>query len=361
MIAPRRQASKTPAPSSATPRVVALGEILLRLKAPGHERLLQSDRLEATFGGTEANVLSSLAQFGVPCTMVTALPTNAVADAAIAGLRSFGVDTGHIVRQGDRIGTYYLEAGAGQRSSTVIYDRTGSSMATAKPRDFDWDAILRGATWLHLSGITAAISASAATICLEAARAARGKGITVSCDYNYRAKLWQYGQSPRDVMPEIVREVHVGIAGREDCQTMLGVEMKARSSKMSEGVDVEAFRELAERVLDQFPNLTHQAITLRDSRSAQSHGWSACLHDRKAFIVSRQYQIEGAVDRVGAGDAFAAGLIYGMGTGADAPRTLEFATAASCLKHFVPGDVNRASVAEVEAVMRGEDGGRVKR
>ena len=344
---------------SAAPRVVAFGEILLRLKAPGNERLLQSERLEAGFGGAEANVVASLAQLGVAAAMASALPPNAIADAAIANLRRFGVDTSAIVRQGERVGTYYIEAGAGLRPSTVIYDRAGSSMAMAKLGDFDWDAILHGATWLHLSGITPAISASAAALTLEAARAARARGITVSCDYNYRAKLWQYGKSPRDVMPEIVREVNVGIAGREDCQTMLGVEMAPRS--VGAGVDTAAFKMLAERVLEAFPNLKAQAITLRDSRTADSHGWSACLHDRTTFSVSHQYQIEGAVDRVGAGDAFAAGLIYGMCTGAGSQRALELAAAASCLKHFIPGDVNRATLPEIEAAMRGEGGGRVQR
>ena len=343
------------------PRVVAFGEILLRLKSPGNERLLQSEQLEASFGGAEANVVASLAQLGISTSMASALPPNAIGDAAIAGLRRFGVDTTAIVRQGDRAGSYYFEAGAGLRPSTVIYDRAGSSMATAKPGDFDWPTILAGASWLHLTGITPAISASAAALCLEAARAARGKGITVSCDYNYRAKLWQYGKPARAVMPELVREVDVGIAGREDCQTMLGIEMTAAPQSAGGSVDMAAFERLVDRVLEAFPNLKAQAITLRDSRSANTHGWSACLRDRSGFYVSRQYQIDDAVDRVGAGDAFAAGLIYGMSTGADSQRSLELATAASCLKHFVPGDVNRATLAEIEAVVRGEGGGRVQR
>jgi 2-dehydro-3-deoxygluconokinase len=355
------EASRTGQAPNATPKIVAVGELLLRLKAPGNERLLQSPQLEATFGGTESNVIASLSQFGLRTAMVSALPPNAIGDAGVAHLRAFGIDTAHVVRQGDRVGTYYLEAGAGVRPSSVIYDRAGSSMATARRGDFDWDAILSQATWLHLSGITPAISASAAGVCLDAARAARAKGITVSCDYNHRAKLWQYGKSPREVMPELVREVDVGIAGREDCQTMLGIEMAPRSAATGEGVDPAAFKIIAERVLEAFPNLKVQAITLRDSRSAETHGWSACLRDRHGFFVSRQYHIAGAVDRVGAGDAFAAGLIYGMVSGAGNQQALELATAASCLKHFVPGDVNRATLAEVEAVMRGEGGGRVQR
>jgi len=342
---------------SATGRVVGFGEVLLRLKAPGHERLLQSPSLEATFGGAEANVIASLAQFGLPTAFATALPANPLGDAAIAALRAFGIDTSRIVRSGDRVGVYYLEAGAGPRASGVVYDRAGSSLATARREEFDWPAVLAGARWLHISGITPAISAEAAAITLDAARAARASGITVSCDYNNRGKLWQWGKHPRDVMPEIIRHVDIGIAGRDDCQTMLGVE-----APDSAGVpNATAYGALAAAVIEAYPNLKKQVITLRDGATADSQGWAACMHDGTRLYTSRRYQLDGIIDRVGGGDAFSAGLIYGLLAYNDAARALEFATAASALKHFVPGDVNRVSVAEVEALVAGEGGGRIRR
>jgi 2-dehydro-3-deoxygluconokinase len=338
-------------------RVVGFGEVLLRLKSPGHERLLQSPTLEATFGGAEANVIASLAQFGVPTEFVTALPANAVGDAAIAALRSFGIDTHNIVRSGDRVGLYYLEAGAGPRPSGVTYDRAGSALATARTEEFEWPRILAGAGWLHVSGITPAISAAAAAITLDAVRSARASGLTVSCDYNNRGKLWRWGKRAREVMPEIIREVDIGIAGRDDCQTMLGIE---RSSKR-EATDALAFGELAAATMAAFPNLKKQVITIRDGVSAHSHSWTACLCDGDRVIVARRHQLEGIIDRVGGGDAFSAGLIYGLLAYNDDTRALEFATAASALKHFVPGDVNRVTVAEVEALVAGEGGGRIRR
>jgi 2-dehydro-3-deoxygluconokinase len=342
---------------SATGRVVGFGEVLLRLKSPGNERLLQSPSLEATFGGAEANVIASLAQFGLPTAFATALPANPLGDAAIAALRAFGIDTSSIVRSGDRVGVYYLEAGAGPRASGVTYDRAGSSLATARREEFDWRTILAGARWLHISGITPAISGEAAAITLDAARAARAAGITVSCDYNNRAKLWQWGKHPRDVMPEIVRQVDIGIAGRDDCQTMLGVE----APETSGAPNATAYGDLAAAVIEAYPNLKKQVITLRDGATADSQGWSACMHDGSRLYTSRRYQLDGIIDRVGGGDAFSAGLIYGLLAYNDDARALEFATAASALKHFVPGDVNRVSVAEVEGLVAGEGGGRIRR
>jgi len=340
---------------TATGRVVGLGEVLLRLKSPGNERLLQSPSLEATFGGAEANVIASLAQFGMPASFVTALPANPIGDAAIAALRAFGIDTTAVVRSGDRVGVYYLEAGAGPRSSGVVYDRAGSAMATARTEEFEWKRILSGAGWLHISGITPAISAAAAAITLDAARTAQSLGITVSCDYNNRAKLWRWGKTARDVMPEIIRSVDIGIAGRDDCQTMLGVEAPAAGSTP------DAYGELAAAVLAAYPNLKKQVITLRDGSTADSQGWSACMHDGNRLYTSRRYQLDGIIDRVGGGDAFSAGLIYGLLAYNDDARALEFATAASALKHFVPGDVNRVTAAEVEALVAGEGGGRIRR
>ena len=340
-------------------RVVTLGEIMLRLKAPGHDRLFQSPALEATFGGAEANVAASLANFAVTATFVTALPGNAVGDACMRELRGFGVDVSRIRRQGDRVGIYYLEAGANQRPSKVVYDRAGSSIATARPGDFDWDAILDGADWFHVSGITPAISESAAELTLEAVRKARARGVTVSCDYNYRKNLWKYGKRAPEVMREIVRYVHVGIANEEDCQKALGIETDV--DVHAGALEHEKYRALAERVLDTFPNLEKQVITLRESRSADHNDWSAVLHNREAFLASRRYGITDIVDRVGGGDSFAAGLIYGLLTYHDDARALDFATAASCLKHSIPGDFNRVSVGEVESLMGGDASGRVQR
>jgi 2-dehydro-3-deoxygluconokinase len=340
-------------------RVVTFGEVMLRLKAPGAERLFQSRMLEATFGGAEANVAVSLAQFGVPVSFASAIPANPVGDACIAELRSFGVDTRHVRRQGARLGIYFLEAGANQRPSRVTYDRAGSAIAAAKPGDFDWDAIFEGAAWLHVTGVTAAISQSSADVCLEAARAARANGLTVSCDYNYRKNLWKYGRKAPDVMRELVRHVHVGIANEEDCQQALGIDIPV--DVHSGSLETERYAAIAKRVLDEFPNLERQVITLRESRSADVNGWSAVMATRGTFLPSRRYEIADIVDRVGGGDSFCAGLIYGLLTHGDDMKALEFATAASCLKHSIPGDFNRVSVAEVEALMQGEGSGRVQR
>jgi 2-dehydro-3-deoxygluconokinase len=337
-------------------RVVTLGEVMLRLKSPGLERLFQSPALEATFGGAEANVAASLAQFGVDARFVSAIPANNVGDACIAELKSFGVETSMIRRQGERLGIYFLETGANQRPSRVTYDRAGSSISTAKVADFDFDAIFDGADWFHISGVTPAISASAAELSLAAAKAARAKGLTVSCDYNYRKNLWRYGKRAPEVMRELVSHATVGIANEEDCQKALGIEVD---------VDVEIEHEkylgLAKRVLAEFPNLERQVITLRDSHSADRNGWSAVLHNRRQFLASANYDITDIVDRVGAGDSFAAGLIHGLRTYRDDRKALEFATAASCLKHSILGDINRVSVAEVEALMQGDASGRVQR
>jgi 2-dehydro-3-deoxygluconokinase len=339
--------------------VVTLGEVMLRLKSPGFERLFQSPVLEATFGGAEANVAASLAQFGVPARFVTAVPANNVGDACIASLRGFGVDTSMIKRQGERLGVYFLESGANQRPSRVTYDRAGSSIAGARPSDFDWDVVFDGADWFHISGVTPAISESAAEFSLAAARAARERGVTVSCDYNYRKNLWRYGKKAPEIMRELVRCADVGIANEEDCQKSLGI--TADVDVTSGDLAHDAYRVLAEKVLEAFPNLKRQAITLRESHSADHNGWSAVLHNRREFLSSRHYDIGDIVDRVGAGDSFAAGLIYGLRSYGDDGKALEFATAASCLKHSVLGDINRVSVAEVEALMGGDASGRVQR
>ena len=350
-------------------RVVTLGEVLLRLKSPGAERLFQSPLLEATFGGAEANVAASLAQFGVETRFVSAVPASNVGDACIAALRAFGIDTSMIKRQGERLGIYFLENGANQRPSRVTYDRAGSAMSTAKTSDFDWNAVFDGADWFHVSGVTPAISAAAADLSIAAATAARDKGITVSCDYNYRKNLWRYGRAAPSVMRELVSLATVGIANEEDCQKALGIgsdadvsdAAPARTDVKNETLELDEYRLLAERVLAAFPNLERQVITVRESRSADHNGWAAVLHNRREFLTSRRHDITDIVDRVGAGDSFAAGIIYGLRTYRDDQRTLEFAAAASCLKHSVPGDINRVSIAEVEALVAGDGSGRVQR
>ena len=339
--------------------VVTFGEVMLRLKSPGFERLLQSPMLEATFGGAEANVAVSLAQFGIPSRFASAVPGNSIGDACIAELRRFGVDTSMIRRQGDRLGVYFLESGANQRPSKVTYDRSGSSIATAKRGDFDWNVVFDGASWFHISGVTPAISACAADLAIDAVQAAQSKGLTVSCDYNYRKNLWRWGKKAPEVMRELVKHAQVGIANEEDCQKALGIEVGADVE--SGHLELEKYRALGQRVLDSFPNLERQVITLRESHNADRNGWSAVLVTRSQFLHSRQYDITDIVDRVGAGDSFAAGLIYGMLTYRDDSKALEFATAASCLKHSILGDFNRVSVSEVEALMHGEGTGRVQR
>ena len=340
-------------------KVVTFGELMLRLKSPGFERLLQSPFLEATFGGAEANVAVSLAQFGMPVSFVTSLPLNPLGDSALQSVRGLGVDTSMIRRAGDRVGIYFLEGGSNQRPSRVTYDRGGSSIAATKPGDFDWKAIFEGASWFHVSGITPALSQSAANVTIEAISAARSAGLNVSCDYNYRKNLWKYGKSAPQVMREIVANVNVGIANEEDCEKALGIApgAAARSGEL----DRERFRRMAESMFDAFPNLEKQAITIRESHTADDNGWSAVLYNGKDFLFSRHYAITDIVDRIGAGDSFAAGLIYGLTTYGDDQTALEFAAAASCLKHSIPGDFNRVSVGEVEALVKGESSGRVQR
>ena len=343
--------------------VIALGELLLRLKSPGHERLLQSATLEATIGGAEANVVSALAADGVSSAFVSAVPDGPLGDAALAELRKFGVDVSRVVRRAGRLGIYYLEAGAAQRPPRVIYDRAGSTMAAAQPSDFEWKALLAGARWLHVSGITPAISASAARVTLDAVRAAHDAGVIVSVDFNHRAALWRWGKSPAEVMPEILSAAHIGIAGREDIQKMLGIPLTGASDTRE--ADVDAFSSLTREVLHRFPSMRMQVVTLRESESASRNSWSALLRTRDTTFRSRRWEITDMIDRVGAGDAFAAGLIYALLTYGMEPHrlqhALDFATAASCLKHTIPGDVNRVRAAEVEAVLAGETSGRVQR
>lgn len=338
---------------------LSFGEIMLRLKSPGHERFFQSPSLEATFGGGESNVAVALANYGLDAGFVTALPNNDVAEACIREVRGFGVDTSHIRRSGSRVGIYYLEGGANQRPSKVIYDRANSSIAECGPGDFDWKTIFKGAKWLHITGITPALSQSAADLSLEACKAAKAAGVTVSCDFNFRGKLWKYGKTAPEVMKDLVKYVDVGIANEEDCQKSLGI---------SVDVDVEAgeldtakYEALSQKMMEIYPNLSIMAITLRESRSADTNGWSACLRDADGFKLSRHYEITDIIDRVGGGDSFASGLIGGLALHDDRQQALEFAVAASCLKHSISGDFNRVSVAEVRNLMGGDGSGRVQR
>jgi 2-dehydro-3-deoxygluconokinase len=345
-------------------RVVTFGEILLRLKAPGHERFLQSPQFEATFGGAEANVAVSLAKFGIDVSFVTVLPRNPIGEACICYLRGQGVDTSRIMYGGERMGIYFLEAGASQRPSKVTYDRNNSSVATVDPSSFDWDGIFTGASWFHITGITPAISQQTADLSLMAVRIAKEKGLTVSFDYNYRKKLWKYGKTAPEVMREILPYIDVGLANEEDCHLSLGVEVEAYEWKdtVARGkLDLAKHKAMCEKLLEIYPNLKYQAITLRESYDASRNGWSACMHNRMNFLLSTRYEITHIVDRVGGGDSFASGLIYGFLTGMTDEEIIDFAAAASCLKHSIPGDANLATLDEVLALAHGEASGRVQR
>ena len=338
---------------------MSFGEIMLRLKTPGHERFFQSPTLEATFGGGEANVAVALANYGLDAGFISALPDNDVGESAIRELRRFGVDTTHVNRSGDRVGIYYLETGANQRPSKVVYDRAGSSICEAQPGDFDWQTVFAGAKWLHITGITPALSESAAALSLEAVRAAKENGVTVSCDFNYRGKLWKYGKTAPEVMSELVKYVDVGIANEEDCQKSLGITVDVDVE--SGDLDTTKYEALSAKVLEQYPDMSVIAITLRESHSADRNGWSACLRDADGFRLSRHYELTDIVDRVGGGDSFASALIYGLNAYDDRQQSLEFAVAASCLKHSISGDFNRVSVPEVQNLMGGDGSGRVQR
>jgi 2-dehydro-3-deoxygluconokinase len=339
--------------------VVTFGEIMLRLAAPGFERFLQSPNFVATWGGGEANVAVSVAGYGLPARYVTVAPSNPLGDAMIGEIARFGIDTSSIVRGKGRMGIYFLEAGANQRPSKVVYDREASSIAVARPGCIDWDKALDGAGWFHTTGITPAISESAAELALEGMRAARAKGVTVSCDLNYRKNLWKWGKAAHEVMPELAKLTDVVIANEEDCQAALGI--KSSVDVHSGELSHDAYKQLTAAVLTAYPNVKTISVTLRESKSASHNGWSACLNDGKEFLLSRHYDITHIVDRVGGGDSFAGGLIYGLMALGSKQEALEFAVAASCLKHSLPGDFNRFTVDEVKALIKGGGSGRVQR
>jgi len=340
-------------------KYITFGEIMLRLKPPNWERFFQSPLLEATFGGGEVNVAVGLARFGLNVAHVSVIPDNSIGDACIGELRRQGIDTSLIMRKGNRLGIYFLEAGANQRPSKVIYDRSHSAIAEANPGDINWDKVFDQVTWFHITGITPAISLSASDLSLEAVKKAREKGVTVSCDLNFRKNLWKYGKSAPEVMGELVKYIDIALGNEEDCQKSLGVKVDVDVELGK--IQTEKYRELTDRVLDLYPNIKKIAITLRESHSANQNGWSAVLNNREEFIVSKKYEIHNIVDRVGGGDTFAAGLIYGLNNLADDKTSLEFAVAASCLMHSIPGDLPLLSVGEVKNLMGGATSGRVQR
>lgn len=341
-------------------RVLTFGEIMLRLKAPESQRLFQSPSLEATFGGGEANVAVSLANFGMQVEYLTVLPKNAVAEACVRNLRYFGVGTKQIIwSDKGRVGIYFLETGVNQLPSKVVYDREQSAIALAKPGDINWDTTFSGIDWFHITGITPAISESAKELSLTAVLEAKKRGIFISCDLNYRRNLWKYGLQACDVMQELMRSVDIAIANEEDVQKSLGIllDVDVASGELSR----EKYHALSDKVLTAYPAMKAIAITLRESRSADWNDWAACLNDRSGFYVSKKYEIRDIVDRVGGGDSFAAGLIYGWNHYHDPQHALEFAVAASCLKHSISGDFNRVSVQDVEKLISGDGSGRVLR
>lgn len=340
-------------------KFLTFGEIMLRLRAPGHERFFQSNMMEATYGGGEANVAVSLANYGQDVSYLTVLPQNALGDECVKELRKFGVDTSRILRGPGRMGIYFLEAGANQLPSRVVYDRAYSAIALAKPGDIDWERAFVGVEWFHITGITPAISETAMELSLESVREAKKRGITVSCDLNYRKNLWKYGKKASEVMAELAKYVDVAIANEEDVQKSLGI---TADVDVSSGVlSREKYRELGDKVLAAYPDMKMIAITLRESHSADWNGWAACLNNRTHFYVSKKYEIRDIIDRVGGGDSFAGGLIYGLNKYDDPQQALEFAAAASCLKHSIIGDFNRVGVADVEKLMGGDGSGRVQR
>lgn len=338
-------------------RIVTFGEIMLRLAPENYLRFVQADRLEATFGGAEANVAVSLANFGEDVAFVSKLPTHEIGQSAINSLRKFGVDTSFVARGGERVGIYYCEKGASQRPSKVIYDRAGSAIATATGDDFDWDKIFDGAKWFHFTGITPALSDTLAGIVLQAVKSAKEKGITVSCDLNFRKKLWSK-EKAKEVMSEICKYVDVCIANEEDAKDVFGIEAEntdIESGKLNE----QGYVSVAKQLVDQF-GFKAVAITLRESISANDNYWSGMLYTDGKAVFSKKYAMH-IVDRVGGGDSFGAGLIHSLLAGKNATDAIEFAVAASCLKHSIEGDYNMVSKEEVEALANGNASGRVQR
>lgn len=342
-------------------RVVTFGEIMMRLSPPGMQRFSQAHNFDVVYGGGESNVAVSLAHFGVETEYVTRLPSNDLGEACLNYLRQYGVGTRHILRGGDRLGIYFLEHGAVMRGSKVVYDRADSALANIQPGMIDWGAAFAGASWFHWTGITPAISQGAAAVCLEAVKAARDHGLTISTDLNYRKKLWKWGKTPGEVMGKLVSYCDVAIGNEEDAAKVFGIQ--APETDVTAGtLDAEKYRFVCQGLAGRFPNLRTIAITLRGSISASHNTWSAVLWHGGQMYYGPSYEITHIVDRVGGGDSFVAGLIYALLTyGADLHKALAFAVAASALKHTIFGDFNLVSVAEVEKLVSGDVSGRVSR
>ncbi len=338
-------------------KVITFGEIMLRLAPEGYYRFVQAESFGATFGGGEANVAVSLSNFGYEASFVSKLPKHEIGQSAVNSLRKFGVETKHIVRGGERVGIYYLEKGASQRPSKVIYDRANSSIAQAKKEDFNWDEIFEGADWFHFTGITPALNDEVADICLQACKVAKEKNIPISCDLNYRNKLWSKEKAGQ-VMATLCEYVDVCIANEEDAGDVFGI--KAASTDVTSGqVHHEGYKDVAKQLADRF-GFKKVAITLRSSISANDNNWAAMLFDGTDYYFSKTYPMH-IVDRVGGGDSFGAGLIYASLEQFDSQKTIEFAVAASCLKHSIEGDFNQVSVEEVQKLAGGDASGRVQR
>ena len=338
-------------------KVVTFGELMLRLEPPGYLRFVQTENLSATFGGAEANVAISLANFGVDSCYVTKLPSHEIGQAAVNSLRKFGVNTQYIVRGGPRVGIYYNERGASQRGSKCIYDRAGSSIQLSKPEDFDWKQIMQGASWFHITGITPALGPNLVQSCIEAAEEAHKAGATVSLDLNYRAKLWSREEANK-AMTELCKYVDICVANEDDAADVFGI--KAENTDTTKGeLSTEGYKSVARQLMEKFA-FKKVAITLRTSINANRNDWQALLYDGKNFFFSKKYEIW-IVDRVGGGDSFTAGLIYSLLSGKSNQEAVEFAVAASCLKHTIEGDFNMVSVAEVEKLASGNASGRIQR
>ncbi len=341
-------------------KVVTFGELMLRLTPPNREVLLQTNNLVATFGGAEANVAVALASYGDDARYVTALPANDLGKAAIKELRSFGVDTSAIRFSGSRLGLYFTQTGSNMRPSKVIYDRANSSIAEVKPGDFDWDTILADCDWFHVTGITPALSESLCNATIEVLKICKEKGITVSCDLNYRKNLWKWGKEPIEVMPEIAKYVDIMIANEEDCQKCLGIKMDTGVD--SGKLDTNMYKELANIIMAQYPNVKALSVSLRESISADHNNWSGVLATKDGFYISRKYAITNIVDRIGGGDSFGGSLIYGLRHfGEDYQKAIEFAMAGSALKHTIYGDFVRYGKEDVENLMGGSGNGRIQR
>ena len=344
-------------------KVVTFGEIMLRLATPDYLRFNQSNQLTATFGGGEANVAVSLANYGIEASFVSRLPQNDIARACVMDLRKYGVDTSSIVYGGERLGIYFLETGAVARASKLVYDRAHSSIADIKPGMINWKEVLKDAGWFHWTGITPALSQGAADACLEAIRTANEMGVTVSCDLNYRKNLWKYGKTASEVMPQLVEGCDVLLGNEEDAEKVFGIKPEGFDASQTEGeVDAAEFESVCRQLQARFPRAKKVIITLRGSINANHNTWSGVLYDGKELFTAPTYNITHIVDRVGGGDSFMGGLIYGLiSYPEDSRKALHFAVAASCLKHTIYGDFNQVTVEEVENLMKGDGSGRVSR